>query len=210
MKKKARYTMTVLAVTTVWLLIGLGRAGSASERVDRVVVAQGNTSLAELRTFRDFDVFSAGASFQGLRLTAAHRVLSQSSGSGRVEANYVTFLYGSCRIRGGHGCSPPLEIQVWTACERNPSVYDWTRTQAAAIEHRKVRGVPAAYYGAFGRPRLELSTGRVTIVIFGSSRQQVFRAAGSLQRVNRGDTRIRGRRLPSPALGATSGKLACD
>jgi hypothetical protein len=38
--------------------------------------------------------------------------------------NDVTFIYGTCDPSGGEGgCAPPLEVQVWSACARNPSMY---------------------------------------------------------------------------------------
>jgi hypothetical protein len=68
-----------------------------------------------------------------------------------------------------------------------------------------VRGVPAALFE--GGHRLELYTGSVTVVIFGSNRGQLMRAANALKPVNR--MASAGNTLPSPVPGAIEGDVAC-
>ena len=146
------------------------------------VRARGNSTLAAARAFAAFPLYFAGASFEGLPLVAVERHPAQ-----------VGFLYGSCTIpvdaegaRGG--CAPPLAVQVWPACERDPSLYPF-----ASEERLRIRGVPAAFYE--GHRRLELSADGVTVVLFGTGREQLLRAAGALRPVNRAVG------LSPPALG---------
>lgn len=75
------------------------------------------------------------------------------------------------------GCAPPLEIQVWSACERTQNLYPFP-----ADEEARLRGVDAAFYENFRR--LELYSGRVTIVIFGDSRGELLKAAAALRGLN--------------------------
>nr|MBA2451671.1 hypothetical protein [Chloroflexia bacterium] len=72
-------------------------------------------------------------------------------------------------------------------------------------EATTLRGVPAAFFDNGGR--LELYTGRVTIVIFGTDREQIQRAADSLVEANFNDGTTGN--LPAPAVGAIEGRLTC-
>jgi hypothetical protein len=55
-----------------------------------------------------------GASFEGLRLTAVSR-----------QFGLTTFIYGTCKPRGeSESCTPPLEVQVASICDRNALVLD--------------------------------------------------------------------------------------
>lgn len=186
----------------------LATSGSATEPAPptRYGAPRSTFSLAAARAFPDFPVYNLGTEFRGLPLVAVLRRADTSSEIGEpVRANYVSFVYGDCAPHAG-GCAPPLEIQVWPACLRNPSVlsYEGLGTPEAV----SVRGVPATFLDEGpGAARLEFTTGRATVVLFGSSPEQVTAAAQSLRGVNR--DLASGRPLPSPAEGALEGRLAC-
>ena len=100
-----------------------------------------------------------------------------------VTANWVDFLYGDCTADrtdtpGDTGCGLPFQVQVWPACERNPSVYSADMEREALT----VRGVPAYLYEE--GTQLEVSTGRVTVILFGNDRTQLLEAANRLTPVN--------------------------
>ncbi|MGH3031467.1 MAG: hypothetical protein ACRDNE_12045 [Gaiellaceae bacterium] len=118
----------------------------------------------------------------------------------------MTFIYGDCEAESDAGCAPPLQVQVWRACERNLPSY--SRTPAGdPLPHEKVRvrGVPAAFFEGGGR--LELYTGDVSVVLFGEGRDQLLRAAGALRGAN---VEIASEvDLPPPADGALEGRLRC-
>jgi hypothetical protein len=81
-----------------------------------------------------------GASFEGLRLTAVSR-----------QFGLTTFIYGACKPRGeSESCTPPLEVQVASICDRNALVLD---VRPRATFH--ARGVPVLDYG---ERRLELAS----------------------------------------------------
>lgn len=106
-------------------------------------------------------------------------------------------VYGTCHAESDMGCAPPLEIQTYRACDRSPASY----ARAGRRPHPAreiIRGVPARFYESGGR--LELSTGELTVVIFGRSRRLMRTAAEQL--------RPRGS-LPAPAPGAEAGRLRC-
>ena len=57
---------------------------------------------------------------------------------------FVTYIYGTCHATSDMGCSPPLEVQTWSACHRAP--------RAAPTGHD-----------------IDVHRGTVTIVIFARS-----------------------------------------
>lgn len=156
--------------------------------------ARGNSSLAAARAFSQFPLYFVGEAFEGLQLVAVERHPAQ-----------VGFLYGTCSIpMGGDGaqggCAPPLAVQVWPACVRDSSRYPF-----APDERIRVRGVAAAFYE--GHRRLELSTGEVTVVLFGQERDQLIAAAAALRGVNAPVPGLVG--LPRPAPIAVRGRPSC-
>ncbi len=159
---------------------------------------KGNFSLAAARAFSDFPVYYAGDSFEELPLVAVQRDVTGFS-------NDVGFIYGTCQPTYDAGCAPPLVIQVWPACIRNPALYAAAGSMGIPSEPATVRGVPSAYFE--DGERLEIQTGVSTIAIFGSDKAEVTRAAEALKGVNldAGATE----ELPQPAPGALTGKLRC-
>ena len=96
-------------------------------------------------------------------------------------------------------------MQVWPACLRNRSLYG----DREAYTRTHVRGVPAAAFGS-DSDMLEVYTGSVTIVIFGSDATGRLRVAQALKPVNplAGHPRPNGD-LPPPVPGALAGTLKC-
>jgi hypothetical protein len=141
------------------------------------------------------DLYYAGDSVEGLPLTS---VLRRSD-----TAEYVSFVYGDCVPADDLGCAPPVEIQVWPACRRHLGLYG--ALSAHDLERLTVRGVPGALLD--GGTRLELQSGRSTIVVFADSRQRLSRIAADLRSLSAGAAS--GVPLPPPAPGAVEGRLAC-
>jgi hypothetical protein len=149
-------------------------------------------SVEQARGFRGFPLYDAGSSVDGIPLVA---VLHNASS--------ISFIYGDCVASDDLGCAPPAEVQVWPACVRNISLYD---PQAGPPFTRSdVRGAPA--FAFEDGHRLEIQTGRSTVVVFGVTVDLVTHVAAALRGVNvpvqAGD------RLPPPAAGALEGTLAC-
>jgi hypothetical protein len=143
---------------------------------------------------RDPLVF-AGDRTEGIPLTA---VLRRSD-----SAEYVSFVYGDCIPDSDAGCAPPVEIQVWPACRRHLALYD--RSSGRDIDRVTVRGVPGAFLDR--GTRLELQTGRSTVVLFADDRQRLTRIAEDLRPL---DSRTAsGDPLPPPVPGAMEGRLPC-
>jgi hypothetical protein len=159
---------------------------------DEPAAVEGNFSLEQARGFAAFPLYAPGDSFEELPLTAVLRRFDSEAESAPVRANFVGFLYGSCQPGPDSGCMPPLDVQVWAACERNPMVYS---PELATEGPVTVRGVPAYFYED-GR-RLELSTGTSTVVIFARDREQALQAAAALEGVN--NPIATGEDLPAPA-----------
>jgi hypothetical protein len=164
---------------------------------------KGNFSLAGAREFREFPLYWLGPSFGNLRQTAILRRDNPPSPPERIPGRFVSFLYGDCEPKHEFGCALPLEVQSWPACIRNPSVYRLTPDGRRLPSRRStIRGVPAFLYEDGGR--LEVSTGKTTVVLFGRT-DLLQKAARALQPVSG----RRGEKLPPPAPGALVGKLNC-
>jgi hypothetical protein len=211
-----RRRLALVAAAAFLVLVGIAshRGASAGEDVpfDR---AHSDLDLAGARAFRSFPLFWAGESHAGLRLAAITR---RTPEPGADRAEYVSFLYGSCRPRPGSGCAPPLEIQVWPACVRTLADYRLTPFSTEPLPHENllVRGVPAAYFQESAHlARLELYTGRVTVVLFGTTRNGLMATAADLRGLNvetepraslpRPDPRALAGDLECPSAGATTG-----
>jgi hypothetical protein len=74
----------------------------------------------------------------------------------------VTYIYGTCHATSDTGCSPPLEIQTWSACHRRPP----RRPRSGDLEFRR---------------------GESTVVVFAHSRAMGRRAKEVVQRARRAD-----------------------
>jgi hypothetical protein len=168
-------------------LVLVGAAGGAPR-------AEAISFELEDRRSRDPLLF-AGERVEGLPLTA---VLRRSE-----PVEYVSFVYGDCVPDGDAGCAPPVEIQVWPACRRHLALYELS--SGPDLERVVVRGVPGAVLDRGAR--LELQTGRSTVVVFADDRQWLTRIAEDLRPL---DSRTAsGVPLPPPVPGAVEGRLRC-
>jgi hypothetical protein len=168
--------------------------------------------------FPGFALYSPGQSFDGLELVVASRDLAPPSSPGLPAINTVNFLYGTCTPPGDEGgCASPASVQISPACDRNFSLYERFPAPdgSIAITYRDVRvaGVPGIDVDeGDGAHRLELYSGRVTIVIWDLANDgRRFALARALAPRNAAALRVGGRpgRLPPPARGAIEGKLMC-
>jgi hypothetical protein len=180
------------------------RPGTGAGRLRRRAQRPRARERSRLLPYR---LYSPGASFDGHALKAITRRLDAPDAAGASgQADFVNFIYGDCYAEDGAGCAPPLEVQVWPSCRRSRATYRLT-PDGRPLPRRdaSVRGVPAAWFED-GR-RLELYTGKETIVLFGESRAQLARAAAALRGVN--NAQRADARLPPPAAGALDGEVAC-
>ncbi len=181
------------------LLVALALSGCSGEEPSSGTAATGNYSLAQARTFADFPLYAPGEAFDELPLTAVVRRFDDSPDGPPVRENYVDFVYGMCEAPEGEGgCAPPLSVQIWAACERNPMAYGPEIAREGPLE---VRGVPAYFFE--GGRRLELSTGTATVVIFASGRDSALSAANGLEGIN--NQLAAGAPLPPPAYSTEQG-----
>jgi hypothetical protein len=192
--------------------VGRGRASAGSLEATAPLgfdVQHSDLVPAQAQAFSDFTLYSAGDSFEQNALVGITRRLDPATPEDRsqVRANFVTFIYGRCETGGEDGCLPPLEIQIWPACDRNLASYRLTPAgDSLPHEDLTVRGVPAAFFS--DDARLELYTGDVTVVIFGQDRDQLLRAADALRGVNN-DASVAAD-LEPPVAGAREGDAKCS
>ena len=147
------------AIVAAFLALGLALVGSVS--------AGGGQSSAASRS--SDPLYNAGDRVDGLPLAA---VLRREDA-----AEFVSFIYGDCVAGDDAGCAPPAEIQTWPACRRNLALYD-DATDGGA-ERISLRGAPAILFD--DGTRLELETGRSTVVVFAGTRGRVLRIAAALR-----------------------------
>ena len=131
-------------------------------------------------------LYNAGDRVDGLPLAAILRRADT--------AEFVSFIYGDCVSVDDAGCAPPAEIQIWPACRRNLGLYDDAIDRGALAERISLRGVPALLFD--DGTRLELETGRSTVVVFAGTRVRVLRIAAALRALD--ETDAPGLPLPKP------------
>jgi hypothetical protein len=196
--------LLTVAATVAGAGVAFGRGAADPPGFDHAHAA---LAPADARAFDRFALYSVGDSFENLPLHAITRRDDAPHPAERVRADYVGFVYGDCVASDEQGCPPPLEIQVWPACERSIADYSLTPTgDPLPHESTFVRGAPAAWFE--DGLRLEVYSGDVTVVVFGVDHAQIGRAAAALRAVNAAASQAR--MLPPPARGALAGTLACS
>ena len=172
--------------------------------------APGVITFSDAQAFGEFRIFYAGDTVLDLDMTyVLMQPISQEAEywqAGDPTRNTVSFIYGDCPRADEGGCAPPLEVQNWPACVRNPSWYS-TQQYGPAPESATIRTVPAAFFEE--GTRVEIQTGISTVVIFGPSQSDVLAVANALRAVNSSTPDQPGEPLPAPAPGSFDGTLAC-
>jgi hypothetical protein len=214
---RLRYLAPVVIVVVVGSVITLAIAGG-SESETGFDQANSDLTPASLQEFTRYPVYTLGSEFDGEPLTAINHRVGSPESRAPVRADYVSLKYGSCEPTSDSGCAAPLEMQTWPACRRNRAMYllapdiDGSGPAKAIPYPREdvtVRGVPAAVFD--NGSRLELYTGDVTIVLFGSQRNQLFAAAAAIQGANEAVAGVDpGESLSLPVAGALTGHVACQ
>lgn len=171
-----------------------------------MVRAHGNFTVAQAAAFDRFEIYSVGDSFEQLSLDAVLRADANPYAGEEIRADFVNFIYGSCEIVEDQGCMAPIQIQVWNACQRNRGTYSGGPLGLTPDEELRVRGAPAAFFDDFSR--LELYTGKATVVIFSSYRDRalLLRVAHDLRPVNA--IAHQETTLPSPQQGVENKRSA--
>ncbi len=138
--------------------------------------------------------YDLGRTFAGLDLTSQKKLcLTPPTGvpvaGGPAEAvGYVSVVYGSCRPTQGAACYPPLNVQSWPECARNPNSYGSQEAQPGpriilmsdALRVPTAPWIPARTFE--GGRRLEIYSGDTTIIVFSSNPRLARAAASALAR----------------------------
>jgi hypothetical protein len=168
----------------------------------------------------NFEIFSAGPSIAGEPMTDFQRRCGGTTPADEPPANFTSYIYGDCEItESDSGCTPPLEIQTWPACERSLPEYSFG---GKPIPHTRLPSRNGAEVQEivlpFGPPRIEVYTKSSTVVIFANDPALAKEALGQLRsqeedkppatQANELDGEPEGG-LASPADEATEGELQC-
>ncbi len=144
-----------------------------------------------------FPRYFLGPDAAGKPLEATGRTCDRHPARGEpVRANFWFARYDTC-----DACTIGVQVQTWPACERNAS------SVATTPQRRiRVRGAPAAILDG----RVEIYTGRVTIVLFAQSTRAALKQGRFLRTVGHDRPKVSpGERLPAPTNGALEGHLKC-
>ncbi len=167
----------------------------------------------------NFEVFSAGPKPAGLSLTGTSRRCDTGAPRWGWPNNYVNYSYGSCKIpKGATGCSPPLTIQTWPACQRAMSDYS---LEGRPLPHKSLPPLGDARVVDFTFPaeRIEVYTKSATIVIFANDPELARKAlrllrpqeAGTPPAMNADDLEEKPvKALEPPSEGSMEGDLSCQ
>ncbi len=223
--QRSMWLVVILVGSSVAFAIqASGQPSAQTVQVDNAVgVETGSTSPEHLACTSsnqpaNFTYYSLGSAFDELPLTDVGRICQTPQAGEAVRSNFTSYMYGTCDTRQEGGCAVPIEVQTWPACERNLADYE---VQAGVPYPHKMtltRGTPSAVFD--GGTRLELYTGRSTIVIFGNDPDQVARAAAAVQAEPASESPaasaspqaqplVYRSTLPVPASGAMAGGLSC-
>jgi len=175
---------------------GLGATGPARHRVDRRVFTGEGCSA---RTAVPPVTYDLGSSFAGLGESPIRPYCYPAPKNRKriwsgpvVSRASLGVSYGSCDYSEGP-CTPPLQLQDWAQCARNPRSYQpnpWIRIkteqereEASGIWDLRVRLPGAPWVPVFdleaGR-RFELFAGNTTVVVYANEPAMGRRAARAL------------------------------
>jgi len=211
--------LLALVLSAAGLLLTLGASGA--------VVGDGKPGASASRSMlctdpsqaTNFEVFSLGGSPLDLTLAASLRRCDTPTELGEPGANYVSYIYGACepRATGDTGCSPPLEIQTWPACQRSLSDYSF---EGSPLPHEMLPSERGAQVASFeDGMRLEVYTGASTVVVFANQPAVALKVLSLLRPAAEDSPPARQagelettvpESLDPPDQGATEGKLSCQ
>ncbi len=168
--------------------------------------ASASVPSCESTSSREFRRYDLGNRFRSLVAVRKFRRCDAPYPGESVRANFFERQYARCG-----DCDVIVSVQSWPACERSRA--DVTDPPPGGlpspeVRHLQLRDVPALYFVA--DRRLELYTGRTTVVLFGPNLVTLRRATYKL-RTSRGMRPKVGPRdrLPAPVPGALAGQLRC-
>jgi hypothetical protein len=158
---------------------------------------------AASRSFRRYDL---GTTYRHLIAVRTIRRCDAPYPGEQIRANFVEHQYARCKR-----CTVAISVQNWPACERGRA--DVTAPLPGGIpsprmHELELRQVPALYFP--DDRRLELYTGKTTIVLFGADLASLRHAALRLRTEHGQHPRVvPAAALPTPAAGALDGTLPC-
>jgi hypothetical protein len=194
--RERRWLWTVAAVAVVGTAVFIASRKSARPQVafarEAPVNAAGYARKCPAGTPIPSRSYDLGRSFAGLKLTSREDICSPAAPagvtvvSGPSEAiGYVSVVYGSCTPTSSAGCVPPLNVQSWPECARDPNTYrepgprrakpELMLNPSEAITIQAAPWIPARAFE--GGTRVEIYSGDTTIVVFASNRH-LANAAG--------------------------------
>lgn len=204
--RHCRYTLGALIASRKSRAIAIFSNLAILAALPAACAADDDLTLADAQAFDAYRLYYSSPEAAGLPLEAVTQgwATNRHARQQGRRAIYWTFIYGNCTPPPSEGgCTPPLEVQVWSACVRSLS----------SIKFRKhhlyeFRGAKAT--GGGGRNEvspMEIFTGRTTIIVFGNETPLIKTAARELREVHRAQAASR---LPPPARGSLKGKLPCQ
>ena len=169
----------------------------------------------------NFEIFSAGPQVAGLPMTSVVRRCDSASPDYEAPSNRITYIYGDCEIpkgpAGDTGCTPPLQVQTWPACQRSGADYSFAGKPIPSRELPRRGGAKVVEYRFLLERRIEVYANSSTVVIFSTDPELGRKAVEQLTPQKAGKPPVRKRAelrrtppktLGSPTKGATEGEAA--
>lgn len=164
----------------------------------------------------NFDIFSAGRAVKGLPLTSTVRRCDAGADGDESPANYLAYVYGNCDPSQS-GCSPPLQIHSWHACQRAYTDYSFEGQPLPYRELADMGDAKVVEIDFLVDRRIEIYTGSSTIVIWAADRALALAAvemlrsqpSGRIPITDAADLAGEPGELDPPADGAIEGELRC-
>jgi hypothetical protein len=138
----------------------------------------------------------------------------------RIPVSHTLIVYGSCDPTGSDGCLPPLQIQSWPECARNPNSYRVSagtppllETPVEGAETEPVELAPSIEMPSAsldGGRRLELYGGNTSVVIFAEDPSLAHRAAAVVAKTLTADSPTSASTLAADATAPGDGSSCAD
>jgi hypothetical protein len=159
----------------VWAVVGRGDGTTPA------TVGPGVTTVDDIRQFEEFPVYWLGESFQGLPLTAVHRMDYPGAFPGKPYNDpwhEVRFIYGTCTAAPGQSsCPVPLSVSIRPYCEVPPEI---VADAAKTGPPEEIRGAMVQRTGK----SMRVWTGNVSIGIAATDDALLDEAVRNLVRLN--------------------------
>jgi hypothetical protein len=143
---------------------------------------RGNWTTAEAKGYQEYALWWLGDEYEGLSVTSVYKgtgVVTLERPGIILRDNSISFMYGDCEAKDHQGCAPPYQVIIERNCDIRPDLIPGYIKNGAA---RAFRG--GATLQEFGDGHVQITTGPVTVTLFGPTADAVAQMANELRSMN--------------------------